>query len=256
MRLSLNANSDRQGQSAKEFGMDSNTASDGYKVCIVDDDDGFRNGLVRALSASGVSAIGYRCAGEYLLAAHTHVHACMVLDMWMPGPSGMELLHALSTRETSPPVIFVTACTEVPASVQAMKYGAVDFLIKPITLASLLRSVRNAIALDACRRAARAELQQIQARYATLNEDERRVFAGVVAGKLNKQLAAALDTCERTVKTYRATMMRKMQAASLVDLVRAARQLAQPQNAASWTKAGALPELRTVSRSVPLQHGA
>lgn len=236
--------------------MDGNTASDGYKVCIVDDDDGFRNGLVRALGASGVSAIGYRCAGEYLLAAPTRSHSCMVLDMWMPGPNGMELLHALSARETSPAIIFVTACTEVPASVQAMKYGAVDFLLKPIILSVLLRSVRNAIALDAFRRAARSELQQLQARYATLNEHERKVFAGVVAGKLNKQLAAALDTCERTVKTYRATMMRKMQAESLVDLVKAARQLAQPKNAALWTQAGALPELRTVARRVPLQHGA
>lgn len=236
--------------------MDGNTASDGYKVCIVDDDDGFRNGLVRALGASGLSAIGYRCAGEYLLAAPTRLHSCMVLDMWMPGPSGMELLHALSMRETSPPVIFVTACTEVPASVQAMKYGAVDFLLKPIILPNLVQSVRNAIALDACRRAARAELHQIQARYATLDEQERKVFAGVVAGKLNKQLACSLDTCERTVKTYRATMMRKMQAASLVDLVRAARQLAQPQNSTLWTKAGALPEIRTAARLAPMQHGA
>lgn len=236
--------------------MDSNAASDGYKVCIVDDDDGFRNGLVRALGASGVSAIGYRCAGEYLLAAPTRVHSCMVLDMWMPGPSGMELLHALSARETSPPVIFVTACSEVPTSVQAMKYGAVDFLLKPIILSTLLRSVRRAIALDACRRAARTELQQIQARYASLNEPERKVFAGVVAGRLNKQLAAALDTCERTVKTYRATMMRKMQAASLVDLVRAARKLAQTQDAVLWTEAAVLPELRTAARPAPLQHGA
>lgn len=235
--------------------MDSNAASDGYKVCIVDDDDGFRNGLVRALGACEVSAVGYRCAGEYLLAAPTSCHACMVLDMWMPGPSGMDLLHSLSAREISPPVIFVTACSEVPASVQAMKYGAVDFLLKPITLSRLLRSVRSAIALDACRRAARAELQQIQARHATLNEHERKVFAGVVAGKLNKQLAAELDTCERTVKTYRAIMMRKMRAESLVDLVKAARQLAQPRNAASWTKSGALAELRTAARPAPLLHG-
>jgi FixJ family two-component response regulator len=236
--------------------MDSNTASDGYKVCIVDDDDGFRNGLVRALAASGLSAVGYRCAGEYLLAAPTRIHACMVLDMWMPGPSGMELLHALSTREMSPPVIFVTACTEVPASVQAMKYGAVDFLLKPIILSDLLRSVSNAIALDACRRAARDELHKIQARYATLDEQERKVFAGVVAGKLNKQLAGSLDTCERTVKTYRATMMKKMEAASLVDLVRAARQLSQPQNAALRARAVTLPEARTAGRLVPMQHGA
>jgi len=213
--------------------MNNDAISDHYKVCIVDDDDGFRNGLVRALGASGVSAVGYRCAGEYLLTAPTRLHACIVLDMWMPGPNGMELLHALSARDTSPPVIFVTACHEVPASVQAMKYGAVDFLLKPVSLPHLLQSVHNAIALDACRRTARAELNQIQARYATLNEYERRVFAGVVAGKLNKQLAAVLDTCERTVKTYRASMMRKMQAASVVDLVKAARQLTQPQNAAS-----------------------
>jgi FixJ family two-component response regulator len=201
------------------------TASEGYRVCIVDDDDSFRLGLLRALNASGLSATGYRCAGEYLLAESMNPPSCLVLDMWMPGPTGMELLQALAVRDCAPPVIFVTACSDVPVSVRAMKSGAVDFLEKPITLARLLNSVRGAINRDIQRRAVRMEAQQVRQRYNALSERERTVLCGIIDGKLNKQLAAGLDACERTVKTYRASVMRKMHATSVADLVKAARLL-------------------------------
>jgi FixJ family two-component response regulator len=150
---------------------------------------------------------------------------CIVLDVYMPGPSGIELLDALATREFAPPVIFVTGCNDVPTSVHAMKSGAVDFLTKPVVKDKLLYSVRNAIELDRQQRARRDELRILRARYATLSERECQVFVGVVSGKLNKQLAATLNTCERTIKAHRAHVMEKMHTSSLAQLVRTAQLL-------------------------------
>lgn len=197
----------------------------GYKVHVVDDDDSFRTGLTRVLNASGLQAVGYRCAGEFLLADAASAPGCVVLDVCMPGPSGVELLDALATRESAPPVIFVTGCSDVSTSVHAMKSGAVDFLTKPVDTATLLNSVRNAIGVDMERRAAQRETHDLKERYATLTEREQAVFLGVVRGELNKQLAVELGACERTIKTHRARMMTKLRATSLADLVRAARLL-------------------------------
>lgn len=199
--------------------------SQDYKVHIVDDDDSFRTGLTRVLNASGLQAVGYRCAGEFLLADAATMPGCIVLDVCMPGPSGVELLDALSTREATTPVIFVTGCDDVQTSVHAMKAGAVDFLTKPVDTETLLNSVRNAIAFDIERRAARRENSELRHRYETLTERERAVFAGVAGGELNKQLAVELDICERTIKTHRARMMMKLGKSSLAELVRAAKLL-------------------------------
>lgn len=199
--------------------------SDPSRVHVVDDDDGFRTGLTRVLNASGLHAVGYRCAGEFLLSDAAATPGCVVLDVSMPGPSGVELLDALATRESAPPVIFVTGCADVSISVHAMKSGAVDFLTKPVNAGILINAVRNAIQLDTERRAAQHERQQLRERYATLSARERSVFVGVVHGALNKQLAVELDTCERTIKTHRARMMEKLHAASLADLVKAAKLL-------------------------------
>jgi two-component system, LuxR family, response regulator FixJ len=202
-------------------------------VHVVDDDDGFRVGLTRVLNASGLQAIGYRCAGEFLLADITDAPGCIVLDICMPGPNGIELLEKLSGNDTALPVILVSGYVDVPTSVQAMKSGAVDFLVKPVESQRLLSSVRRAIQHDAMRRATRHEQQSLLTRYARLSTRERAVFAGVVAGKLNKQLAVELGTCERTVKAQRARMMRKLQAPTLAELVRVAKRLeAGPQQAA------------------------
>ncbi|WP_221304340.1 response regulator transcription factor [Povalibacter uvarum] len=201
------------------------TMERGFKVHVVDDDDSFRTGLTRVLNASGLHAIGYRCAGEFLLSDAASSPGCVVLDVSMPGPSGIELMDALSLRESAPPVIFVTGCTDVQTSVHAMKSGAVDFLTKPVRTDTLLDRVKRAIDLDRERRNARQEVRELRERYESLTSREQSVFLGVIAGALNKQLAVELDTCERTIKTHRARMMTKLRAASLADLVRIARVL-------------------------------
>jgi FixJ family two-component response regulator len=148
--------------------------------------------------------------------------------MCMPGPSGLELLDSLATQADSPPVIFVTAYSDVPATVHAMKAGATDFLTKPIDSERLMRAIRAALSLDANRRAARSEMQELQERYVQLTDCERDVFVGVVNGKLNKQLAVTLGICERSIKSYRSRVMRKMHVSSLAALVRTAKLLDVP----------------------------
>lgn len=196
-----------------------------HLVQVVDDDDSFRTGLVRVLNASGYMAVGYRCAGEFLMSGATSSPGCLVLDVSMPGPSGIELLDALLARELAPPVVFVTGCTEVPVSVHAMKAGAVDFLSKPVRTEALLQAVRLAIEIDDRRRAAQQEADDLRARYESLSARERAVFTRVVQGFINKQIALELDACERTVKSHRARMMEKLQVTSLAGLIRVARAL-------------------------------
>jgi FixJ family two-component response regulator len=199
--------------------------SEGSRVHVVDDDDGFRVSLTRVLNAAGFQAVGYRCAGEFLLSDASMRPGCVVLDICMPGPSGIELLDALAARESAPPVIFVTGCNDVSTSVHAMKSGAIGFLTKPVRTDALLESVRRAIAIDTQRRQARLEVEHLRQRYSLLSEREIAVFVGVVRGALNKQLAVELHTCERTIKTHRARMLDKLQLHSLAELVRAAKLL-------------------------------
>jgi len=194
-------------------------------VHVVDDDDRFRISLTRVLNASGVKAVGYRNAEEFLRAAAAAEPGCLLLDISMPGPSGMELLDALASRELPPPIIFVTACDDVPTSVHALKAGALDFITKPVDTAALLKSIHRALQVDAERRAAHSEKEDLCRRYEELTRGERAVFAGVIRGTLNKQLAATLYTCERTIKNHRANLMVKMGAKSIVDLVRMGRLL-------------------------------
>jgi FixJ family two-component response regulator len=215
------------GENMMDLHSDADTARDvrGANVYIVDDDDAFRTGLARVLNVSGLKTVGYRCAGEYLLNERSDSPSCILLDVFMPGPSGIDLLNALATRESSPPVIFITACSDVSTTVHALKSGAVDFLTKPIAMEQLLTCVRNAISLDIRRREQRAEISELRSRYASLTSLEERVFIGIVNGRLNKQLAVALDTCERTIKRHRARVMQKMQVSSLAELVKIARRL-------------------------------
>jgi FixJ family two-component response regulator len=192
------------------------------RVHVVDDDDSFRTGLTRVLNASGLRAVGYRCAGEFLLADADDTPGCIVLDVCMPGPTGLDLLDKLSTDEASLPVILISGLGDIPTSVHAMKAGAVDFLLKPIPTDVLLRSVHKAIQQDVERRATRQEVEDLLDRYNDLTPREQAVFGGIVTGKLNKQLAVELGSCERTIKTQRARMMAKMRMSSLAELVRAA----------------------------------
>jgi FixJ family two-component response regulator len=192
-------------------------------IHVVDDDDSVRTGVVRLLQAAGFEARGYASAGEFLLGrSDRNAPGCVVLDVRMPGPSGLDLQEALARLKMPLPIVFLTGHGDIPMSVRAMKAGAVDFLAKPVSRDTLLASVRTALARDAETRAAREGLRLLRARYETLTPREREVFAGVVAGKLNKQIAADLGTAERTVKAHRAQIMGKMQVASVAALVHVA----------------------------------
>ncbi len=195
-------------------------------VHVVDDDDSVRTAIVRLLQAAGHAARGYASAGEFLLGrSDRNAPGCVVLDVRMPGPSGFDLQEALARSGASVPIVFLTGHGDIPMSVRAMKAGAVDFLTKPVSREALLGAVRSALARDAETRAVRVRVQVLRAHYERLTPREREVFAGVVAGKLNKQIAADLGTAERTIKAHRAQVMEKMQVASIAELVHVADQL-------------------------------
>ncbi len=195
-------------------------------VHVVDDDDSVRAAVVRLLQAAGYEARGYSSAGEFLLSrTDRNAPGCVVLDVRMPGPSGLELQDALARLDVEVPIVFLTGHGDIPMSVRAMKGGAVDFLTKPVSREALLPAVQAAIARDADTRAAQARLLMLRARYETLTPREREVLAGVVAGKLNKRIAIELGTAERTIKAHRAHVMEKMQAASVAELVTFANEL-------------------------------
>jgi len=195
-------------------------------VHVVDDDDSVRTAVVRLLQAAGYEARGYASAGEFLLGrSDRNAPGCVVLDVRLPGPSGLDLQEALARLEVPLPIVFLTGHGDIPMSVRAMKAGAVDFLTKPVSREALLAAVRVAVARDADTRAAREGLRGLRARYDSLTPREREVFAGIVAGRLNKQIAADLGTAERTIKAHRAHVMEKMDVASVAELVRIAGQL-------------------------------
>jgi FixJ family two-component response regulator len=198
----------------------------GQIVHVVDDDDSVRTAVVRLLQAAGYEARGYASAGEFLLGrSDRNAPGCVVLDVRLPGPSGLDLQEALARLEVPLPIVFLTGHGDIPMSVHAMKAGAVDFLTKPVSREALLAAVRVALARDAETRAAREGLRTLRARYESLTPREREVFAGIVSGRLNKQIAAELGTAERTIKAHRAHVMEKMDVASVAELVRIAGQL-------------------------------
>ena len=195
-------------------------------VHVVDDDDSVRTGIVRLLQAAGYETRAYSTAGEFLLGrSDRNAAGCLVLDVRMPGPSGLELQEALARFGAPMPIVFLTGHGDIAMSVRAMKGGAVDFLTKPVGQETLLAAVKAALERDAETRAAHAHTNAMRERYGTLTPREREVFAGVVAGKLNKQIAAELGTAERTVKAHRAQVMEKMGVASVAALVHIAGEL-------------------------------
>jgi FixJ family two-component response regulator len=195
-------------------------------VHVVDDDDSVRTAIVRLLQAAGHAARGYASAGEFLLGrSDRNAPGCVVLDVRMPGPSGFDLQEALARSGASVPIVFLTGHGDIPMSVRAIKAGAVDFLTKPVSREALLGAVGSALARDAETREARGRVRVLRAQYERLTPREREVFAGVVAGKLNKQIAADLGTAERTIKAHRAQVMEKMQVASIAELVHVADRL-------------------------------
>ncbi len=194
-------------------------------VHLVDDDDSLRSALQRLLTAAGHLVKAYASAGEFLLEPPADGPGCLLLDLRMPGPSGLELQDALERHGIRLPVIFLTGHGDLSTGVRAMKAGAVDFLTKPVQREPLLAAIERALEADAAGRATRSASANLQTRFAQLTARERDVFDLVVAGKLNKQIAEALGIAERTVKAQRAQVMAKLGAANAAELGRIAAQL-------------------------------
>jgi FixJ family two-component response regulator len=194
-------------------------------IHVVDDDDSMRKALTRLLTANGYQARAYSSAGEFLMAQPTDDIGCVLLDVSMPGPSGLELHEALAKHETPLPVIFLTGHGSISMSVRAMKAGAVDFLTKPLDKDTLMKAIEKGVALGRQRRTTTENKHDLRMRYEKLTMRERQVFTLVTEGLLNKQIAAELGMSERTVKAHRAQVKEKMLARSVVVLARIADQL-------------------------------
>jgi FixJ family two-component response regulator len=194
-------------------------------VHVVDDDESFRTAVTSLLRAAGFQVRDHSSVGEFLLARTGNTPGCVVLDVCMPGPSGLDLQTAFEGRDDALPIIFLTGQGDIPMSVHAMKAGAVDFLTKPFQREALLDAVQNALARDADNRMARDRLGLWRSRLDRLSSRERAVFTLVVAGQLNKRIAAELGTTVRTVKAHRAHVMAKLQVTSLAELIHVAEQL-------------------------------
>jgi RNA polymerase sigma factor (sigma-70 family) len=188
-------------------------------VFIIDDDASVRKSLERLVRSVGLRGEPFASAPEFLQRAATDGPSCLVLDVRMPGVSGLALQETLAAAGHHIPIVFISGHGDIPMSVRAMKAGAVDFLPKPVNDQDLLEAIQEAIARDRQARQERAALQDIQRRVARLTPREHDVLALVVAGMLNKQIAAALGTSEKTVKVHRARVMQKMQVSSVPQLV-------------------------------------
>lgn len=202
--------------------------TEGPTVFVVDDEASVRSAVERLVGSAGLRCKTFSSAEDYLRAANDDAPGCLVLDVQLPGRSGIDLQQMLRSLGYQRPILFLTAHGDIPLSVQAMKAGAVEFLTKPFDPPDLLAAIRQAIDRDALGRAGRAKRLEIAERYRTLTPREREVMAAVVAGKANKETAHQLDISLRTVKAHRAEAMRKMQAGSVADLVKMAQTLALP----------------------------
>ena len=194
-------------------------------VAIVDDDPWALDGLQRLLRSAGWKAETFASAQEFLASARAEAPACLVLDLQLPGLSGLDLQKWMAEAGLETPIVFLTGHGDIPASVQAMKAGAVEFLTKPVDDQKLLQAIHEAIERDRGTRQRRATMLERRHRYASLTVREQEVLRQVVAGLLNKQIAAELHITEFTVKFHRGHIMRKMGADSLADLVRMAESL-------------------------------
>jgi FixJ family two-component response regulator len=193
-----------------------------FAVFIVDDDAGVLKGLSRLLRAHGYDVRSFTSPQEFLDRHDAAVPGCAVIDVAMPGLDGLELQQAMTAAGVQRPIIFITGKGDIPTSVRAMKAGAIDFLPKPVRGEELLRAIDSAREEDTKNRGIQAELASIQAKIATLTPREREVLTHVIAGRLNKQIAGALGTVEKTIKVHRGRMMEKLGVRSVADLVRLA----------------------------------
>ncbi len=198
--------------------MDSDNTVGGL-VYVVDDDDALRKALAHRLTLEGFNVQCFESAEDFLDSyVAEYVPACILLDVKMDGMSGLRLQRELAERKIRLPIVFLTAHGDVPMSVGAMKAGAVDFLLKPARDADLMQAVQGALA--AWKDVSQAGYDNLEERYSSLTAREREIFDWVVSGLPNKSIAAELGIAEITVKVHRGSVMRKMQAASLPDLVR------------------------------------
>jgi FixJ family two-component response regulator len=200
------------------------TATSPVVVHVVEDDESSRVASSRLLKTAGYVVRAYSTGAEFL-ADPPREAGCIVLDLRLPGPSGLELQERLTTAENPLPIVFLTGTGDIPKSVRAMKGGAVDFLTKPVEPSVLLDAVARAIARDVENRAVRMRQHETRGRYNRLTQREREVFAHLISGQLNKQIGFDLGITERTTKIHRHQVLAKMEADSVADLVRMASDL-------------------------------
>jgi FixJ family two-component response regulator len=207
-------------------GNDETATCPGPVVFVVDDDRSLREAIKLLLESVGLRVETFRTAEQFLSSPRPDAPACLILDVRLPGVSGLELQRRLLRGGVPIPTVFITGHGDVPMSVQAMKAGAVEFLTKPFRDQHLLDAVQQALERDRIDRAHRAEQAELRRRFDSLTSREREVMRLVLRGLLNKQIAGRLGTSEITVKVRRARMMEKMQAQSIVELARMAERLA------------------------------
>jgi FixJ family two-component response regulator len=196
-------------------------------VIIVDDDFRVREAISDLLASRNLASVAFESAAEYLRFDNPSVPSCLVLDLSLPDIDGLELQSTIAPMQ-HPPIVFISGHGDVPSSVRAMKAGAIDFLTKPVNEEDLLRAVNIALNRDRESRHNRAELAELEGRYASLTPREQEVLPLVVSGLLNKQAAAELGISEVTLQIHRSKVMHKMKARSVADLVRMAERLNTP----------------------------